>query len=137
MLLTTWLRNTFKHVTLCEQIMNSQGVLVKVPNINVDLTAGLFSTDSKEEYQELCMKYAPLGTILDEITDDWYRDKLLRARNILTRMALTERNTGVAKKYLEILERRDKSRWQKEAKEVKATAVDSEGKKVEIVISDY
>lgn len=125
MTLTQWLNQTFTHVTLSDSYVGKNNSVVKIPEINIDLTAGLFSTDSMEEYEELCMKYAPVGTIRDHITEDWYRDKLLRGRNILTKRALTESNTRLAKKYLDILAVRDKSRWQKEGKEKSVTVTDT------------
>lgn len=133
--LTQWLNQTFTHVTLCNEYVGKNGSVIKIPEINIDLTSGLFSTDSREEYEELCMKYAPVGTIRDKITDEWYMDKLLRARNELTKRALTETNTRLAKKYMDILERRDRTRWQKETKELKATATDSEGKTINVTFT--
>jgi len=135
MTLTAWLNQTFTHVTLCNEYVGKNGSVIKIPEINIDLTSGLFSTDSRDEYEELCMKYAPVGTVRDKITDEWYMDKLLRARNELTKRALTETNTRLAKKYMDILAVRDKSRWQKETKELKATATDSEGKSINVTFS--
>ena len=85
MKLTEWLDKTFKHVTIDETI----GTLT-VPKINIALTIGLISTSNKEEFKELCFNYLPVGTIIDEIDDDWYKRKVLFVRNILTEKLLTD-----------------------------------------------
>lgn len=123
MKLSQWLSDNFKHVTLYKQI----GTLV-VPEINVDLTVGMISTANKEEFKKLCFNYIPVGTIIDEIEDEWYEVKLLAVRNYLTKKLLTDPH---AKYYMDILERRDKDRWSKDKKvtEIKAESTDNEGNK--------
>ena len=59
MKLTEWLTNKFTHITFDKQIGN-----ILVPDINIDLTVGLISTSSKEEFAKLCFHYAPVGTII-------------------------------------------------------------------------
>ena len=66
--------------------------------------------------------YIPVGTIIDEIDDEWYETKLLAVRNMLTKKLLTDTR---AKSYLDILERRDKARWAKDAKQ---TSIKAESK---------
>jgi hypothetical protein len=128
MKLTEWLDKTFKHVTIDETI----GTLT-VPKINIALTIGLISTSNKEEFKELCFNYLPVGTIIDEIDDDWYKRKVLLVRNILTEKLLTDKR---AKHYLDILERRDKEHWQDTSKS-KEVKVESKSQDINITISDY
>ena len=138
MTLTQWLNETWKHLTLSSEMVNAKGAMIRIPEVNLDLTSGLFSTDNLQEFEDLAFHLSPVGTIRDHINEDYYQDKLLRARNMLTKQILMTKNSRLAKQYLEILERRDKKRWQKESsKEVKASATDSEGKKIDIVISDF
>ena len=135
MTLTGWLNETWKHLTLSDEMANSKGAVIKIPEINIDLTSGLFSTDNLEEFEDLAFHLAPVGTIRDKINEDYYQDKLLKARNILTKQVLTTKNSRLAKQYLDILERRDRKRWQKDTKELKATATDSEGKTINVTFS--
>lgn len=128
MTLTEWLDKTFKHVTIDETI----GTLT-VPKINIALTIGLISTSNKEEFKDLCFNYLPVGTIIDEIDDDWYKRKVLLVRNILTEKLLTDKR---AKHYLDILERRDKEHWQDTSKS-KEVKVESKSQDINITISDY
>jgi hypothetical protein len=128
MKLTEWLDKTFKHVTIDETI----GTLT-VPKINIALTIGLISTSNKEEFKELCFNYVPVGTIIDEIEDDWYKRKVLLVRNILTEKLLTDKR---ARHYLDILERRDKEHWQDTSKS-KEVKVESKSQDINITISDF
>jgi len=138
MTLTQWLNDTWKHLTLSPEMANSNGAMIRIPEVNLDLTSGLFSTDNLQEFEDLAFHLSPVGTIRDKINEDYYQDKLLKARNMLTKQVLTTKNSRLAKQYLDILERRDRKRWQKESsKEVKASATDSEGKRIDIVISDF
>ena len=120
MKLSEWISNNFKHVTFEEYIGN-----LKVPKINVELTYGLLSTENKEEFQKLVFHLAPLGTIIDSISDDFYEGKILLLRNMLTRMLMEEPNHKLADRFLNILERRDKAHWSKDKKvtEIKAESV--------------
>lgn len=138
MTLTQWLNDTWKHLTLSPEMVNSKGAMIRIPEVNLDLTSGLFSTDNLQEFEDLAFHLSPVGTVRDHINEDYYQDKLLKARNMLTKQILTTKNSRLAKQYLDILERRDRKRWQKESsKEVKASATDSEGKRIDIVISDF
>ena len=133
--LTQWLNDTWKHLTFDDEMVGKNGSVIKIPEINIELTSGLFSTDNLEEFNDLAFHLSPVGTIKDKINEDYYNDKLLRARNILTKQILTTKNSKLAKQYMEILERRDKKRWQKDTKELKATATDSEGKSINVTFS--
>lgn len=120
--LQQWLDKNFTHITLYRQIET-----LLVPEINIDLTAGLISTANKEEFQKLCFHYIPAGTIIEPIDDEWYEVKVLAVRNYLTKRLLTDRNSRV---MLDVLERRDKDRWAKDKKvtEIKAESSDNTGK---------
>lgn len=106
-----WLDKNFKHITLVRQI----GQLT-VPEVNIDLTVGLISTASKEEFEKLLFNYIPVGTIIEPIDNDWYQIKLLAVRNYLTKRLLIDKT---ARHYLDILERRDKERWSKDQRQLK------------------
>ena len=110
--LTLWLNDTWKHLTFDDEMVGKNGSVIKIPEINIELTSGLFSTDDLEEFNDLAFHLSPVGTIKDKINEDYYNDKLLRARNILTKQILTTKSSKLAKQYMEILERRDKKRWQ-------------------------
>lgn len=120
MKLSEWLEQNFKHVTFEENIGN-----LKVPKINVELTYGLLSTETKEEFQKLVFHLAPVGIIVDSISTDFYEGKLLLLRNMLTRMVMEEPNHKMADRFLNVLERRDKNHWAKDKKvtEIKAESV--------------
>ncbi len=130
MLLTDWLKQNFTHITLNTTI-NNKGTILNVPEINVDLTVGLISTDSKESFAKLCFHYAPVGTIIDEIDSEWYESKVLAVRNMLTKKLL---NDTRCKQYLDILERRDKERWSKDTKQTQVKATTNEGISLEFTV---
>ena len=109
-----WLAKNFTHVTFDECVGN-----LRVPKINVDLTYGLISTESKEEFSRLVFHLMPPGTVVDEIPDEFYEGKILLLRNMLTKMLMEEPNHKMADRYLNILERRDKNHWSKESKQLK------------------
>lgn len=115
--LSEWLEDNFKHVTF-EECIGS----LRVPKVNIDLTYGLISTNNKEEFKKLVFHLAPAGIIVDDISDDFYEGKLLILRNKLTKMLFEECNHKMADRFLNILERRDRDHWRKDAKttEIKA-----------------
>ena len=114
MKLSEWLEQNFKHVTFDENIGN-----LRVPKINVDLTYGLLSTETKEEFRKLVFHLAPVGIIVDDISDEFYEGKILLVRNMLTKMLMEEPNHKLADRFLNILERRDKNHWGKDQKQLK------------------
>lgn len=115
MLLSDWVYETFTHVTMCtERVDPKKNSVVRIPEICRDLTVGLISTDSVEEFRDLCMSFAPVGTIKDDLDPDWYNMRMLRVRQMLSKMLLDEKNRSIAQKYLEVLERRDRSHWRKD-----------------------
>lgn len=109
-----WLAQNFKHVTFDENVGN-----LRVPKVNVDLTYGLISTENKEEFSKLVFHLMPAGTVVDEISDEFYEGKILLLRNMLTKMLMEEMNHKMADRYLNILERRDKTHWSKDQKQLK------------------
>lgn len=130
MLLTDWLKQNFTHITL-NTVINNKGTILNVPEINVDLTVGLISTDSKESFAKLCFHYAPVGTIIDEIDSEWYESKVLAVRNMLTKKLL---NDPRCKQYLDILACRDKERWSKDTKQTQVKATTNEGISLEFTV---
>lgn len=130
MTLSSWLKDNWKHIAIKE----AQGNL-RVNPLNVDLTVGLLSTNSKEEFQKLVFHLAPVGIIVDEIPDEYYEGQLLKLRNMLTKILITEPNFRQADKWLKLLERRDKDHWSEQAKktEVKAT---SNGINLEFIVRE-
>lgn len=122
MKLSEWCSQNFTHVTFDEYIGN-----LKVPKVNIDLTYGLLSTEDKAEFTKLVFHLAPVGVIVDTISDDFYEGKILLLRNKLTRMLMEEPNHKLADRFLNILERRDKSHWSKDKKvtEIKAESTDA------------
>lgn len=114
MKLSEWLEQNFKHVTFEEYVGN-----LKVPKVNIDLTYGLLSTETKEEFKKLVFHLAPVGIIVDDISDEFYEGKILLVRNMLTKMLMEEPNHKLADRFLNILERRDKNHWGKEQKQLK------------------
>lgn len=114
MKLSEWLEQNFKHVTFEEYIGN-----LKVPKINVELTYGLLSTETKDEFKKLVFHLAPVGIIVDDISDEFYEGKILLVRNMLTKMLMEEPNHKLADRFLNILERRDKTHWSKDQKQLK------------------
>ena len=130
MTLSSWLKDNWKHIAIKEV----QGNL-RVNPLNVDLTVGLLSTNSKEEFQRLVFHLAPVGIIVDEIPDEYYEGQLLKLRNMLTKILITEPNFRQADKWLKLLERRDKDHWSEQSKktEVKAT---SNGINLEFIVRE-
>ena len=115
MLLSDWVYETFTHVTMCtERVDPKNNSVVRIPEICRDLTVGLISTDSAEEFRDLCMSFAPVGTIKNDLDLEWYNMRMLRVRQMLSKMLLDEKNRSIAQKYLEVLERRDRSHWRKD-----------------------
>lgn len=73
--------------------------------------------------------YIPVGTIIDEIDDEWYQIKLLAVRNMLTKKLLVDPR---CKQYLDILSRRDKERWSSDSKQTQVKVEQKEDKSLNI-----
>jgi len=133
MTLQDYLNNNFKHITLDTLIKSPNGSIITVPQVNVDLTIGIISTNNKEEFAKLAFHYAPAGTIIEPLDDDWYETRVLLVRNLLTEKLLKDQR---AKHYLDILARRDKEHWVDTSKQ-KELKVESKSQDINIVIRDW
>lgn len=133
MTLQTWLKQNFTHITLDTTIMGANGTLLSVPKLNVDLTIGLISTNNKEEYSKLALHYAPLGTIVEPLEDEWYETQIILVRSLLTEKLLKDQR---ARHYLDILARRDADHWQDTSKQ-KQVKVESKTQDINITISEF
>lgn len=134
MLISEWLKSTWKHIAIFNK-MYKNGSELSIPDINVELTCGLVSTNNKEEFAKLVFHLAPVGIIIDEIPDEYYEGQILLLRNLLTKELIHSPNSKIAEKYLNILERRDKTHWSKEPKETKVSATDGQGQMLNVTFS--
>lgn len=104
---------------------NDKGVIIKRDTTRLrEISLGVISSNSAEEWYRICRLNCPVGTTIEDYTEDWielYTDTLALVRNSLTKSLLQERSSKSAATLLSILERRDKEHWQKESK---ATTVD-------------
>lgn len=133
MTLQDFLNNNFKHITLDTMIKNPNGSIITVPQLNVDLTIGIISTNNKEEFAKLAFHYAPAGTIIEPLDDDWYETRVLLVRNLLTSKLLKDQR---ARHYLDILARRDREHWIDTSKQ-KEVKVESKSQDINIVIKEW
>ena len=108
--LSSWLELNYTHVTMDQKITEGGKTLV-VPKHNVELTIGLLSTDNINDWVHLATTFAPVGTILDRVPESMYDLKILQLRQLLTKKLVTEPNNSTARRWLDILERRDATRW--------------------------
>lgn len=131
MKLSEWVKNNWTHITI-EKIINNGKTVLTIPELNIDLTIGIISTSDKAEFSKLVFHLAPVGIIVDEISDEYYEGQLLLTRNYLTKLLIREPNSKVAEKYLSILERRDRTHWGKESGKMTATVSDKDGKTVNL-----
>ena len=113
MTLSEWIKNTWKHVTL-DTVIVKNGSTLNVPEINQDLTMGLLSTSNLDEFKKLVFHFAPIGTIVDDIPEDYYEGQILKLRQLLTKELMMATQPKVIQKYLEILDRRDREHWGKD-----------------------
>lgn len=127
--LSGWLEKNYTHVTLDENIQ-SQGKILRVPKHNVELTIGLLSTDNIKDWSHLAFHWAPAGTIIDRVPENIYDQSILLLRQLLTKKLLQEPDNKTAKRYMEILERRDPTRWAQKSKgmHIKASATNDDVK---------
>ena len=85
-----------------------------------DCSIALITCSTPEEWYNTCRQLCPVGTVIEDYNENWeklYNDLLLLARVSLTKQLLLERTQKSAKTLLDILERRDSSRWGKESKQ--------------------
>lgn len=79
-----------------------------------EMSLGLISSNSSQEWYNICRLNCVPGTIIEPYEDKWdilYQDMLILARNALLRALLSERDKSSAKTLLTILERRDAIKW--------------------------
>lgn len=121
--LSSWLEKNYTHVTLTTNIA-SGGKRLIVPQLNVELTIALVSTDCIGDWSKVARHWAPVGTIIDKVPMDYYVEKKLLLQQLLTKELLLDDTNRTYKKFLEVLERRDAERWaaKKQGIAVKATA---------------
>jgi len=123
MTLSSWLDINFTHVTLEQNITQGGKRLVVKPH-NVELTVALLSTSNVADWARVAFHWAPAGTIVDKVPNTYYEEKVLLLRQLLTKKLLLDPDDRLAKRYLQILERRDADRWAEKKKpmSVKASA---------------
>ena len=128
--LSSWLDLNYKHVTLEPNIVQDGKRLVVKP-LNVELTLALLSTDNVADWAKTAFHWAPSGTIIDKVPLDYYEQKVLLVRQLLTKKLVTDPDNKTAQRFLNILERRDADRWaaKKQALSVRATATDPNNSK--------
>lgn len=121
--LSGWLSKTFTHVTLDNRIFEHGKTLV-VPKVCNELALGLLSTDNVGDFARIAFHCAPAGVIVDHIPVRLYEDYVLLLRKDLTKKLVTDPDNRMAKRWLDILERRDSERWaqKRQAMALKATA---------------
>lgn len=114
MTLNQWLLETWKFVTFSDEYYDdSIKKTVKIDPVNIDLSTGLLSTESLEEFSDLAFAMAPSGTIYELVEPHYYNGRLLLIRQILTKMIIFSKDKTSVDKYLAIMERRDSQRWAK------------------------
>lgn len=127
--LSGWLEINYTHVTLDRNITDGSKRLV-VPQFQVELTIALLSTDNVADWARVALHWAPAGTIIDKVPVKYWEEKVLLLRQLLTKKLLLDPDDRLARRYLQILERRDADRWaeKKKAMSIKASAVSDEAK---------
>ena len=126
MTLSEWIKNTWEHVTL-DTVIVKNGSTLNVPEINQDLTMGLLSTSNLDEFKKLVFHFAPIGTIVDDIPEDYYEGQILKLRQLLTKELMMATQPKVIQKYQEILDRLDREHWGKDTgKQLKVEQKDNQ-----------
>lgn len=127
--LSGWLELNYSHVTLDRNITEGSKRLV-VPQFQVELTVALLSTDNVADWARVAFHWAPAGTIIDKVPVKYWEEKVLLLRQLLTKKLLLDPDDRLARRYLQILERRDSDRWaeKKKAMSIKASAVSDDAK---------
>lgn len=123
MTLSSWLELNYTHVTL-DQNLVQDGKRLVVKSWNVELTMALLSTNNVADWAKVAFHWAPAGTIIDKVPVDYYEQKVLLVRQLLTKKLITDPDNKMAQRFLSVLERRDAENWaaKKQALQVKATA---------------
>ena len=136
--LIKWTENIFKDgVELFEDehLITKNGVTIKRDCKRLKACSiGLISTNSAEEWYNICRLNCEPGTIIEPFDERWnslYNDNLSLVKLKLTQSLLEERFSKSAKTLLDILERRSKAEWGKESK-MTAAVSDKDGKTVSL-----
>lgn len=136
--LIKWTENIFKDgVELFEDehLITKNGATIKRDCKRLKACSiGLISTNSAEEWYNICRLNCEPGTIIEPFDERWnslYNDNLALVKLKLTQSLLEERFSKSAKTLLDILERRSKAEWGKESK-MTAAVSDKDGKTVSL-----
>lgn len=127
--LSGWLEMNYSHVTL-EKFITDGSKRLAVPQFQVELTIALLSTDNVADWARVAFHWAPAGTIIDKVPVKYWEEKVLLLRQLLTKKLLLDPDDRLARRYLQILERRDADRWaeKKKAMNIRASASADEPK---------
>lgn len=127
--LSGWLELNYNHVTL-DKFITEGSKRLAVPQFQVELTIALLSTDNVVDWARVAFHWAPAGTIVDKVPLKYWEEKVLLLRQLLTKKLLLDPDDRLARRYLQILERRDADRWaeKKKAMNIKASASTDEQK---------
>lgn len=124
--LINWTKNIFKDgVELFEdeRLISKNGATIKRDCKRLKACSiGLISTNSAEEWYNICRLNCEPGTIIEPFDERWnalYNDNLSLVKLKLTQSLLEERFSKSAKTLLDILERRSKAEWSRETKQFK------------------
>ena len=136
--LIKWTENIFKDgVELFEDehLITKNGATIKRDCKRLKACSiGLISTNSAQEWYNICRLNCEPGTIIEPFDERWnslYNDNLALVKLKLTQSLLEERFSKSAKTLLDILERRSKAEWGKESK-MTAAVSDKDGKTVSL-----
>ncbi len=137
MTLIDWVRDIFK--TREVELFEDEKMIVK-NNVTVyrdvrklhELSLGIVSSNSSEEWYRVCRLQCPVGTIIEDYEalkwDDLYNDISSLVRNELVKTLIKERFAKSAKTLLDLMERRDKSHFSKnEESKITAKFTNEEG----------
>ena len=135
MKLQDYLDQNWLHITFDVNIVSAKGTLV-VPEENVEWTVALMSTNDKIEFGKLAIQFCPTGTVYEELDDEWYENKLLMLRHVLSKKFLFEQNPRASQKLMSVLERRDQKHWSTDSK-IRTIDIVEPNKDVKVTISEY
>jgi hypothetical protein len=134
MTLVEWTKDTFKRGPELfadeEQYVdkNSKATVTRDLRKLKACSLGIVSCDDPSEWYLICRHNAPVGTSLEEYDESIWKPMFEELRVIvraqLTSALLTQRSAKGAKILLDVLERRDKEHWQKDAKAVEVSTND-------------
>ena len=140
--LLEWTKNIFKDgVELFEdeRLITKNGTTIKRDCKRLKACSiGLISTNTAEEWYNICRLNCEPGTIIEPFDERWnslYNDNLALVKLKLTQSLLEERFSKSAKTLLDILERRSKTEWAKDTKQTSIKA-ESNGINLEFVIKE-